>query len=257
MIFVRNLCNKLFYLIKEILYLCTMTKNKNIIIFFLFAIAFLSANILKAQYTISPSDTLEVYQELNTHSYDKILINNNTSDTLHINWRTTQYDTLCGTYFDFCASGFCLLGFPATGSFPPIPPGSFGFAGSHLWTGNTPVTSVAGVHISVAGSSAAGDSLTFILHAINTAGIENKQMPANHFTVYPNPVIDKVIIKTIDNKSNQTKYSLYNLLGELIYTTISKSSLTEIPLNNVNNGIYLLHIESGNKKNITKIVVSK
>ncbi|MCX6230134.1 MAG: T9SS type A sorting domain-containing protein [Bacteroidetes bacterium] len=233
-----------------------MNRNKILIIFFLFAFAMQTSYNSNAQYTITPSDTINVYQDFNLIAYYSVNINNTTSDSLQMHWRTLQYDTTGGTYFDFCASGICYTGFPLTGSFPIIAPGGHGWAGAHFRTGNIPVSVTAKVLLTE-GLSETGDTVTFILHATNTAGLENIKSVENPFSIYPNPVKDKISIKSNSDKAVEIRILLYNILGEIIYDNKGRSSLTEIPVEKIPEGIYLLKIRSGSKDYVKKVVVSR
>ncbi len=233
-----------------------MNTYRNFIKYFLLVLVVLFANISSAQYTITPSDTIEVYQNFNTLNYYKVNINNITSDTLHMHWKSIQYDTIGGTYFDFCASGICYTGFPFSGSFPLIAPGTFGWAGAHFYTGSVPVTSTAKVTLTE-GLSETGVTITFILHAANTTGIENNHLSENLISVYPNPAKDNLTVKLDIKSTRETSISLYNVFGELVYSTTTKISLTDIPLKGIGEGLYFLNILTDKKKYVKKIIVKK
>ncbi len=233
-----------------------MNKSKTFIIYFLLAFVLLYVSDIKAQYVLSPSATLVKYQALNELTYDTIHIANISSDTLKLKWALIQYDTLDGSYFDFCSSGNCWLGFPASGSFPPIVPGGYGWAGVHCWTGNIPVSCTARIWLYEEGNFSTGDTLTYILHAISDNGIGNTLENENLITVYPNPAIDKITIKSSFNVGDKLIFSLFNLQGAVVLSTTEKSNFTEIHLNDLSNGIYFLNIIDGNRKYMKKIVVS-
>jgi hypothetical protein len=147
------------------------------------------------------------------------------------------------------------LGIPASGSFPPIKPGGFGFAGVHLWTGNITATCTAKIWVYKAGDFANGDTLTYILNAIHGNGIElNKD---NDFVVslYPNPATDKICIQTGLNNVKEIKISIYNVLGEIIFRKSTSNTGFNIPLDNFTKGIYFLRLDAGNKTVVKKFAV--
>ncbi|MFZ4398419.1 MAG: T9SS type A sorting domain-containing protein [Bacteroidales bacterium] len=234
-----------------------MNKNKTSISFFLLVIALLFTSISKAQFTFSPSTTIVNYQILNELSYDSIHIANNSADTLKMKWELLEYDTVGGSYFDFCSTGNCWLAIPASGSFPPIKPGGFGYAGVHLWTGNVVADCSARIWVYKEGNYTAGDTLTYILHAIKGNGIENNNESDNSITVYPNPVSDKVIISLSFNLSEEASLTINNILGEIIFSKTGLTTFTEISLDNISEGLYFLNVISKNKKYVRKIVVSR
>jgi hypothetical protein len=227
--------------------------------FFCFIMIFTFVNVFNSmsQYSYSPSTTLMRNQNYNLVKYDSIHIANNSGAMLSLKWKLIQYDTAGGTYIDFCSSGNCWLGFPDTGSFAPIYPGGFGWAGVHLWTGNSNGNSTAKIWVYKEGFPLTGDTLTFILYAMHGSGIENNNNEKHSVNVFPNPTTDKITIRIKGNISQEAQLSLYNTIGELISTTYTFKNAIEIPLNNVNNGIYFLNIRTGNSNIVKKIIVSR
>jgi hypothetical protein len=173
-----------------------------------------------------------------------------------MHWKTLEYNTTGGSYFDFCASGICYTGFPLTGSFPLIAPGASGWVGAHFSTGNIPVCITAKVLLTE-GLSETGDTVTFILHATNAAGIENIKSQEDTYSIYPNPVKEKLSIKSTSANVKEIRILLYNILGKVVYNAKGPGSLTEIPVNAISEGVYFLKIGSENKDFVKKIVVSR
>jgi len=67
-------------------------------------------------------------------------------------------------------------------------------------------------------------------------------------SIYPNPVIDKLFIQGL---SNPTKISVYNLLGKLV---LSKTTSSEINVDNLQSGIYIIKIVDEQKEIIRKFI---
>ncbi len=64
---------------------------------------------------------------------------------------------------------------------------------------------------------------------------------------YPNPVIDRVMVK-LDNKNlKNLTYRLYDMRGKAINEGAITKIETPINLNNTSSGIYILKINQGNK----------
>ncbi|MFN3404799.1 MAG: lamin tail domain-containing protein [Cytophagaceae bacterium] len=78
----------------------------------------------------------------------------------------------------------------------------------------------------------------------------------NNFAVYPNPSEGKFMVKFKEIKSSEgAKVSVYNLIGELIYSNvISHDSLIDISSLN-SKGIHLIKVEGKNFRQTEKIVV--
>ncbi len=73
------------------------------------------------------------------------------------------------------------------------------------------------------------------------------------FSVSPNPVQNELTVNT--NEENLT-YTIYNLSGQTLQRdqlNISRS----VPVEQLNNGMYLLELKSGNRKSIQKFIVSR
>lgn len=231
--------------------------KKMSLLYKLFFIIWFSACISKSshgQFSFSPSTTLIKNQGVNLMTYDSIHISNNSSDTINLNWTLLLLDTLEGSFFDFCASGNCRLGMPDTGSFPPIEPGSFGWAGAHFWTGNTPVTSITKIWIYDEKNSSIGDTITFILNAVTNNIIDHSEID-NLFSIGPNPTTRAINITS--KKYKASNIYLYNTLGQLQYSSLVNSYYSTIDLTTLSNGIYFIGIESEVGVYFKKIIINK
>ncbi len=88
------------------------------------------------------------------------------------------------------------------------------------------------------------------LNTSPTTGIkENKPKNDNTFLVYPNP-FNSIVQLEINQELNETNKQLeiYNLLGEIVFTSEIKSSESKIDLGKKSNGIYFIKIGSEIKK---------
>ena len=73
------------------------------------------------------------------------------------------------------------------------------------------------------------------------------------FSISPNPVQDEL---TIQSDATNLIYNIYNLSGQLLLE--NQLNLTKsISVDQLNNGMYLLQLKSGNRKTIQKFIVSK
>lgn len=190
-----------------------------------FTLVFLT--VVNAQYSFSPSTILMKNQALNTMTYDSIHISSSSPDTLNLNWELISYDTTAGSYFDFCSSGNCWIGVPDSGSFPPIEPGGFGWAGMHFWTGNVAVTCSTKIRIYEQGNPGISDTIIFVLNA-GTNGIYNNPILNKTVFIYPNPSSDKISISTPQN--DLFTIYIYNSFGQKLkeITNSSPVSLKEL-----------------------------
>ncbi|MCX6232102.1 MAG: T9SS type A sorting domain-containing protein [Bacteroidetes bacterium] len=234
-----------------------MKKTYLLLRFLLPAFILLLAMQSRAQYVFTPSRTLINYQNYNSLTYDSIHIANNGTDTLKLKWALLSLDTTGGTYFDFCSSGNCWLGVPAAGSFPPIVPGGWGYAGMHLWTGNTLAMSIARIWVYREGNYAVGDTLSFILFAEHQTAVKNNTAANDIITLYPMPASDKVIISIAFATAADSKISIYNSLGGLVFSKTYPEKTIEIPLAQYKEGLYFVSLESGKQQYIKKLLIAR
>jgi Secretion system C-terminal sorting domain len=94
---------------------------------------------------------------------------------------------------------------------------------------------------------------------LNLTGIpENIASP---FIVYPNPSNGKIFLKMESHETTTVQFELIDLLGKtLMEKTINLSTgqnLNEITLENVNNGIYVIRLRTGNGTINQKIFIEK
>jgi len=90
------------------------------------------------------------------------------------------------------------------------------------------------------------NSLQFSI--INTTLSTDNITFKNNLILYPNPVLDKLIIRGL---SNISEVYIYNLLGKLI---LSEKNITEINLENIKGGIYIIRIRDENRDIIRKFI---
>ena len=73
------------------------------------------------------------------------------------------------------------------------------------------------------------------------------------FSLSPNPVRNELTVKSDETNLH---YSIYNLNGQVLIENQLIATQT-IPVNKLENGVYLIQLKSGNRKTIQKFVVSK
>ncbi len=74
--------------------------------------------------------------------------------------------------------------------------------------------------------------------------------------VYPNPVVDHLILKIDESQPGNYTASLFNLNGKLISNRKVSAGQTSIPMENLEPGIYFLKI-SDNKKTLKNFKIIK
>jgi endonuclease I len=83
-----------------------------------------------------------------------------------------------------------------------------------------------------------------------TSGIDELKIA---FSISPNPVETELVVKTDEMDLH---YSIYNLSGQLLKEN-SLGAIRSISVDNLDNGMYLLQLKSGNRKSIQKFIVNK
>ena len=73
------------------------------------------------------------------------------------------------------------------------------------------------------------------------------------FTLYPNPVADKLLLAT-QKLSDGSQVGIYDMLGQLVYNTKLSGKKAEIDFSSLSKGMYLVKIADGNKVYTKKIV---
>ena len=84
------------------------------------------------------------------------------------------------------------------------------------------------------------------LYDSNSLGIDD--LNQLDISIYPNPVIDKLFIQGL---SNPTKISVYDILGKLV---LSKTTSSEINVDNLQSGIYILKIVDNQKEIVRRFI---
>ena len=79
---------------------------------------------------------------------------------------------------------------------------------------------------------------------------------SDNISIYPNPAKDYIVVNNVESLENTT-LTLYNSIGELVYSENMFGKNTRINLTNLPNGIYFLMLNSGNKSKAKYISIYK
>lgn len=91
----------------------------------------------------------------------------------------------------------------------------------------------------------------------NQTSLNNKEKINNDFTIYPNPVMDKLDIK-LSNTLEIEKIIIVNTLGvEIIVKNTIQTKGETIDVSKLTSGLYVLHIYNKNGSNLHKIFFKK
>jgi hypothetical protein len=90
----------------------------------------------------------------------------------------------------------------------------------------------------------------FVKVGENPTAIEVVSVSSN-MNILPNPASGQATV-TFNGKGNIT---IYNMLGQTVYHVENVENEKVIPLNNLNSGVYLVKVQSGNNSVTKKMVV--
>jgi hypothetical protein len=84
----------------------------------------------------------------------------------------------------------------------------------------------------------------------------------NQLSVYPNPSSDFIYINLTQQQTQPVRLSLYNILGQEVYTTLTPSntnpnSTITIPVADLPAGVYVLRVGMGNTWQQKEVVVTR
>lgn len=91
------------------------------------------------------------------------------------------------------------------------------------------------------GTLAYRDSTQYYFHTI-PSGTDDLNNPIDSILVYPNPATTKLFIKTPNPSSNNTFLILYNINGQKVFERRISELTTEININNLQHGTYLVKL---------------
>jgi hypothetical protein len=81
---------------------------------------------------------------------------------------------------------------------------------------------------------------------------------SSKINIYPNPATDKINISLNLNTNSDIEITLFNSIGNNVFTTLLKDKkqvIKTIDVENMNKGIYFLEIKSESNKTIKKIII--
>ncbi len=80
---------------------------------------------------------------------------------------------------------------------------------------------------------------------------------SNALSIYPNPSSFLVFVENNAGVFNEAEITITNLLGAVVYTTSYTGKKIKLELNELNNGVYYLSVNSAEIKEARKIVIAK
>jgi len=96
-----------------------------------------------------------------------------------------------------------------------------------------------------------------ILKYSNISGIDNSELINKKMTIYPNPVNDIISFEINGYNNEEYTMNIYTVSGELIRSEILKHNHQQIHVSDLNNGIYVVEIQSKGLTERQKILIQR
>lgn len=118
----------------------------------------------------------------------------------------------------------------------------------------TPATAGVGTHtITFSYTDANGCSNSATQQVVVSACVGIQETAGNAMLVYPNPANNQLFVETTSNGMNTIR--IYDSRGRLVLTTVSSATRTELNVETLGSGIYLLEVMSEDGKRSTQNVM--
>jgi hypothetical protein len=88
-------------------------------------------------------------------------------------------------------------------------------------------------------------------------GFENNAKNKIAFRMYPNPSLGLLNVEVEGTSANETKITVYDALGKLVFETSTNSLITQLDLSKLADGTYYVRLNQGDKTSIKPIVITK
>jgi photosystem II stability/assembly factor-like uncharacterized protein len=85
-------------------------------------------------------------------------------------------------------------------------------------------------------------------------GISNKEFSKN-VSVFPNPSKGLVNVEVSKANGSNIAINIFDTMGRVVYTKSSALSATQLDLNNLANGVYMMQVQTGENISMRKIVI--
>lgn len=105
----------------------------------------------------------------------------------------------------------------------------------------------------VAGNIGPIPNMQAAVQAVFDLSLGTDEFSADQFYVYPNPVSDQLIFVTSDSIDSNSKVTLVNSLGQLVYSSTLTSEKT-VDVSDLPSGFYLVTLTEGNRTFTQKII---
>lgn len=88
-------------------------------------------------------------------------------------------------------------------------------------------------------------------------GIRQSNIATYSLSVYPNPASDKIQVDVMGSIREDATVELVNVLGQTVYSTVTRKQNITIATDNLANGIYTLIYNAGGSRQMEKVVIAR
>jgi len=135
---------------------------------------------------------------------------------------------------------------------------SFGYLQNYTYDGNGNITQ----EIDQIYDSATGENVNYFKELYSDfstySGIKGANQPKMQITMYPNPATEALHIQENTNTIENMNIAIINMQGQVVVSKLLNgnelSKGVNIPVNNLVNGMYILHAVSGNEESSQKFI---
>jgi len=123
-----------------------------------------------------------------------------------------------------------------------------------------PLLSISNTTLSTTLAGTTTETVVTINNNYKTVGInEAANQTLSNVSVYPNPAKDNININFVNENAENTSYEIVNVLGQTVRSqnipVVKGETLYNANLSGIENGIYFVKLNVGNKTSVTKITV--
>ncbi|PWN66886.1 metalloprotease [Chryseobacterium phosphatilyticum] len=115
-----------------------------------------------------------------------------------------------------------------------------------------------GTNASAGSSTVANDQVEdfTVPSECNTLSTQDIKTADNKFVIFPNPTYDEFFVGNIDKSSKEVKIKMFDMSGKLVFTDSRESvSKKAISTRGFQKGVYMVHIQQGDKMQVEKLIV--
>lgn len=198
-----------------------------------------ASNLFAQQYRIIPNDSIITNAPFNDVTHFNISQTNLSGSKLVFSWKQIYTSIPTGWAANLCDNGHCYTDFPLSGTMDTVYSGDYGLMSVSIDPGQIIGTAVIRYELWETASPDVKDTLTWIITASSSTGIEETTL-SKAFFIYPTPAKEVVNIHALTD----IKFIITDLSGKQIRTGMLKAGISTLPVNDIPEGNYLISISS-------------